>query len=57
MTSFEFDGINGVIIDKVTGERCVITPKARMQESFSMLCRVLKSDAASVIFETSKAVT
>ena len=56
MMSFEFDSVKGVIIDKVTGERCVITSEARMQESFSMLCLLLKSEAPSVIFKIGRAV-
>jgi hypothetical protein len=46
---FEFDEQAGIIKDKVTGERCIILTKARMQEIFSRLSDIFQS-GAKVIF-------
>jgi predicted hydrocarbon binding protein len=52
---FEFDEENGVIKDKVTGERCVIITKARMKEIFSRLSGIFQSGAKVIFFEAGKA--
>jgi predicted hydrocarbon binding protein len=52
---FEFDEENGVIRDKLTGERCLIVSKTRMQEMFSRLANILFSGAITILFEMNKA--
>ncbi len=52
---FEFDRENGVITDKVTGERCVIIIQARMQEIFARLSAIFQSGAKVIFFEAGKA--
>jgi len=52
---FEFDEENGVIKDKVTGERCVILTQARMQEIFSRLSGIFQTGAKVIFFEAGKA--
>jgi len=52
---FEFDVENGVIKDKVTGERCIILTQARMQDILSRLSEIFQSGAKVIIFEASKA--
>jgi predicted hydrocarbon binding protein len=52
---FEFDMENGVIKDKITGERCIILTQARMQDILSRLSEIFQSGAKVIIFEASKA--
>jgi predicted hydrocarbon binding protein len=52
---FEFDFENGVIKDKITGERCVIITQARMQEIFSRLSDIFQTGANVIFFEAGKA--
>jgi predicted hydrocarbon binding protein len=52
---FEFDGQTGVIKDKVTGERCVIITRARIEEICSRLSEIFQSGAKVIIFEAGKA--
>jgi predicted hydrocarbon binding protein len=52
---FEFDEQAGIIQDKVTGERCIILTKARMQEIFSRLSDIFQSGAKVIFFEAGKA--
>jgi predicted hydrocarbon binding protein len=52
---FEFDEENGVIKDKVTGERCVIIIQTRMQEIFTRLSAIFQSGAKVIFFEAGKA--
>lgn len=51
---FEFDEKNGIVKDKLTGERCVIFSKTRMQEMFSKLFETFASGALVIIREMSK---
>jgi predicted hydrocarbon binding protein len=53
--AFEFDRQNGVIKDKITGERCIIITQARLQEIFSRLSEIFQSGAAVIIYEACKA--
>jgi predicted hydrocarbon binding protein len=52
---FTFDEENGVIIDKVTGERCFILPKARLEQIFTRLTELFQSGAHVIIAEAFKA--
>lgn len=51
---FEFDEKNGIIRDNVTGERCIIFTKTRMQEMFSKLFETFGSGAIVIWREVSK---
>jgi len=52
---YEFDEENGVIQDKVTGDRCIILTKTRMQQILSRLAALFQSGAQVIISETCKA--
>ena len=52
---FSFDEENGVIIDKATGERCLILPKARLEQIFTRLTDLFQSGAQVIITEAFKA--
>jgi predicted hydrocarbon binding protein len=52
---YEFDEENGLIHDKVTGDRCIILTKARMHQIFSRLTDLFQSGAQVIINEASKA--
>jgi predicted hydrocarbon binding protein len=51
---FSFDSENGIIIDDVTGERCLIFPKARIEQIFSGLTALFQSGAQVIISEAFK---
>jgi predicted hydrocarbon binding protein len=52
---YEFDEKNGVIYDKVTGDRCIILTRERMHQILSRLTDLFQSGAQVIITETSKA--
>ena len=52
---FKFDEENGIIIDSATGERCIILPKARMEQVFSRLTDLFQSGAQVIITEACRA--
>ena len=52
---YEFDEKNGVIYDKVTGDRCVIITKARMKDIISRLTDIFQSGAQVIVTEAFKA--
>jgi len=52
---FTFDEENGVIIDKATGERCLIFARARLENIFSRLTELFQSGARVIIAEAFKA--
>jgi predicted hydrocarbon binding protein len=52
---FRFDSENGVIREEATGERCLIFPKARMEQIFSRLTELFQSGAQVIIIEACKA--
>ena len=52
---FEFDAQKGVIKDKVTGERCIIITRARIEEICLRLSEIFQSGAKVIIFEAGKA--
>jgi predicted hydrocarbon binding protein len=52
---YEFDEKNGVIYDKVTGDRCIIITKARLQQILSRLSDLFQSGAQVIITEACKA--
>jgi predicted hydrocarbon binding protein len=52
---YEFDEENGVIYDKVTGDRCIIITKARMHQILSRLSDLFQSGAQVIIREACKA--
>jgi predicted hydrocarbon binding protein len=52
---FSFDEENGVIVDKATGERCLIFPKPRLEQIFSRLTELFQSGAQVIITEAFKA--
>jgi predicted hydrocarbon binding protein len=51
---YQFDKENGVIRDKVTGDRCVIITRARMEQIFSRLSDLFQSGAQVIITEACK---
>jgi hypothetical protein len=52
---FEFDAENGVIKDKVTGERCIIITQTRVEEVCKRLSEIFQTGAKLIIFEAGKA--
>ncbi|MGB9842014.1 MAG: hypothetical protein ACPLKZ_04725 [Candidatus Bathyarchaeales archaeon] len=52
---FEFDSEKGIIQDKLTGERCIILTKARIEEICTRLSEIFQSGAKVIIFEAGKA--
>jgi predicted hydrocarbon binding protein len=52
---FTFDDEQGVIIDNATGERCLILPKARLEQIFKRPTDLFQSDAQVIITEAFKA--
>jgi len=52
---FEFDTENGVIKDKVTGERCIIITQTRVEEVCKRLSEIFQTGAKLIIFEAGKA--
>jgi predicted hydrocarbon binding protein len=52
---YEFDEENGIIHDKVTGDRCLILTKARMHQILLRLTDLFQSGAQVIITEASKA--
>ena len=52
---FTFDEENGIIKDKATGERCIIFPKARLEQIFKRLNDLFQSGAQVIITEGCKA--
>jgi predicted hydrocarbon binding protein len=52
---YEFDEKNGVIHDKVTGDRCIILTKARMHQILLRLTDLFQSGAQVIVTEASKA--
>jgi len=52
---FSFNSENGVIRDEATGEKCLIFPKARLEQIFSRLTELFQSGAQVIILEAFKA--
>ena len=52
---YEFDEKNGVIYDKVTGDRCIIITKARMKDIIARLTDLFQSGAQVIVAEAFKA--
>ena len=52
---FRIDSENGIIRDEATGERCLIFPKARLEQIFSRLAELFQSGAQVIILEAFKA--
>jgi len=52
---YEFDEKNGVIYDKVTGDRCIIITKARMKDIIARLTDLFQSGAQVIVTEAFKA--
>lgn len=52
---FSFDEENGIIIDKATGERCLILPKPRLEQILTRLVELFQSGARVIITEAFKA--
>jgi len=52
---FTFDEEQGIIIDKTTGERCLILPKARLEQIFARLIDLFQSGAQVILTEAFKA--
>jgi predicted hydrocarbon binding protein len=52
---FTFDEENGIIVDKLTGERCLIFPRARIEQIFSRLSELFQSGAQVILMEAFKA--
>ena len=52
---YRFDEENGIIEDKVTGDRCIIITKARMKQIFFRLSELFQSGVQVIITEACKA--
>ena len=52
---FTFDEENGIITDNATGERCIIFPKARIEQIFKRLNELFQTGAQVIITEGFKA--
>ncbi|MCX8154098.1 MAG: hypothetical protein N3E52_06675 [Candidatus Bathyarchaeota archaeon] len=52
---FEFDVENGFIRDKLTGERCIILTKSRIEEICTRLSEIFQTGSKIIIFEAGKA--
>lgn len=52
---YQFDEENGVIYDKVTGDRCIIITKARMKDIIARLTDLFQSGAQVIVAEAFKA--
>jgi predicted hydrocarbon binding protein len=52
---YEFDEKNGIIHDKVTGDRCIIITKARMEDIIARLTGIFQSGAQVIVTEAFKA--
>ena len=52
---YEFDEENGLIYDKITGDRCIILTKARLHQIFSRFTDLFQSGAKVIISEAGKA--
>jgi predicted hydrocarbon binding protein len=52
---FTFDEETGVIIDKATGDRCIIIAKARLEQIFLRLTELFQSGARVIIAESFRA--
>ena len=52
---YEFDEKNGVIYDKVTGDRCIIITKARIEQILSRISDLFQSGAQVIVAEAFKA--
>lgn len=52
---FKVDSENGIIRDEATGERCLIFPKARLEQIFSRFTELFQSGAQVIIMEACKA--
>ncbi|MBT0159273.1 hypothetical protein G4O51_04735 [Candidatus Bathyarchaeota archaeon A05DMB-2] len=50
-----FDKENGIIKDTITGDRCIIITKARLEQIFERLTDVFQSGAAVIIAESMNA--
>ncbi len=51
---YNIDQENGIILDKATGDRCIIITKARMGEILTRLTEIFQSGAQVIINETCK---
>jgi predicted hydrocarbon binding protein len=52
---FTFDEEDGIIIDRATGERCLILPKPRLEQILTRLTELFQSGARVIITEAFKA--
>ncbi len=52
---FTFDEETGIITDKTTGDRCIIMPKARLEQIFQSLTQVFQTGARVIAAESFKA--
>jgi predicted hydrocarbon binding protein len=52
---FTFNEENGIITDNATGERCIIFPKARIEQIFNRLNELFQTGAQVIITEGFKA--
>ena len=54
MADYEFDKKNGIIRDKLTGERCFIVYEPTMEDIFNKLSKIFKSGIAVLLQESSR---
>ena len=54
MADYDFDENNGIIRDKLTGERCFIVSTTRAQDIFKRLTAILKSGIEVLLLESSR---
>jgi predicted hydrocarbon binding protein len=54
MTNYEFDEKNGIIRDKLTGERCIIVYQKGLENVFKGLSQIFKAGIEVILLEASR---
>jgi len=54
LANYKFDEREGIIIDKLTGERCFIVSKTRVEDIFKRLSQIFKSGIEVLLLESSR---
>ena len=54
MTNLEFDEKNGIITDKLTGERCIIVYQKGLENVFKGLSQIFKAGIEVILLEASR---
>ena len=54
MSNYDFDGENGIIKDKTTGERYILVSRTRTEDIFGRLSQIFKSGIELLLSESSR---